>query len=129
MATNKISNPLSRFGIGLTLAILAFIGIMEVTGQGERLAGVVVPVGFFCSLFAVVFMVFQYRTGSISLVTKSGSTFSYTRKDDPVWFFLITGFFFLIAVFLTIALGSDLIFGCEGSLINSCPVDIYQPMT
>ena len=129
MTTSQTSNPLATFGMWLTVAVLAFVGISMLTGRDELFARFALPIGFFCSLFAIVFMVFQVRTGKISIVSKSGLKSTFTRKDDPVWFFLISAAFFLIAGFLAVALGSDLIFGCEGSLINSCPVDPNLPVS
>jgi len=87
--------------------------------QNELLSVITTPLIFFCALYLTVWVVFQYRTGEITITSTNGMSYRNTRKNDKFFFFLYIGIIFILGFSLTILIGSDLL-GCEWSLINSC---------
>ena len=120
MVRQKVKNPLSKAGFWVTIAIFAFIGLAQLEVFKESFGSYILPIVFFAALFFTTWLVFQYRTGEIFLVGQTGTRHTYRRKEEPFWFFGICIVFFLVGLFLTVALGSDLFLECEWSLINSC---------
>ena len=118
--STKITNPLSKAGWCVLILGFSFIGVSSLTSLGEMLKPYVVHVVFFCSSFTLFWLYFQVKTGEISMVSQSGFTHTYSRKREPVLFFLVCGMIAIIALTLTVTLGSEIFFGCEGSLINPC---------
>ncbi|MGA8260542.1 MAG: hypothetical protein WB783_10045 [Arenicellales bacterium] len=118
MAKNKVVNPLTRFGIRLALGAMAILGIAALTGQDGIVSPLVRPLLFFCSLYFTAWIVFQYRTGEITL-RQGFWKYTYTRKKHKVRFLLTIVIGFSVGAFLTVVLASDLL-GCKWSLVNPC---------
>ncbi len=113
-------NPLTKCGFWLIIVTFVFIGVTWFVGENEISSMLMRPIVFFCALYFTIWIIFQYQTGEVSLIGQSGMKYTYKRKKNPILFYLIIGIGFLMGVFLTIAIGSDLFLGCEGSLINNC---------
>ena len=124
MAKKKITNPLTPFGWFLTFGFFIFFVGSLLADQQKLLSIAMPPLIFFCALYFTIWIVFQYRTGEISVTSKTGMTHRCTRKKDKILFFIYVGMGFAIGLSLTILVGSDVLLGCEWSLINSCSASL-----
>ena len=123
MAKKKITNPLTRFGWWLLYGVLISYSVLLYIDHKELLSIVSAPLMFFCGLYLTVWVVFQYRTGEISMLGGGGRFDRFTRKKNKYFFFFYIITIFIMGLILTILVGSDVFLGCEGSMINTCYID------
>lgn len=119
----KRTNPLARAGWAVLFAGFGYLGLTFGAGLEDALGPYVSHVIFSCCCFALVWLYFQVQTGEIHMPSQSGAIYRYTRKKEPIMFFIVSGMIGLMALSLVIFLGSDIFLGCEGSLINPCRPD------
>jgi hypothetical protein len=117
--TTKIGNPLGTWALWLTVFVLGYVGLQYFVGSDLLTRGLK-PLLFFSACFFCVWIVFQYRTGEISLYSSAGRKNTYRRRSDPIMFHAIVVVGLLMGLFLSVALASDVFLSCEYSLLNPC---------
>jgi len=115
----KIGNPLGSWALWLTAFVMGYIGLQYLV-PSDLLGRGIKPLLLFSASFFCAWIVFQYRTGEISLYSPQGTKSTYRRSREPVMFHTIVLAGLLMGIVLSVILASDLFFSCEYSLINPC---------
>lgn len=116
----KRTNPLAKVGWWVLFGGLGYLGLTFGADLEDSLGPYLLHVVFFCCCFTLAWLYFQTQTGEITMYNQNGSFYKYTRKKEPIMFWVVCGIYGVPALVLAITLGSDLFLGCEGSLINPC---------
>jgi len=101
----KTRNPFSRYLAMAAFATLCVVGVSALVGWQQPLSIAVKPLAFVCAILVVAYTVFALRLGSIGLVSQRGQVYRYSRRKEPVLFFLV------VLLYLALSLPTALYMG------------------
>ncbi|MCB0332741.1 MAG: hypothetical protein KDD55_04530 [Bdellovibrionales bacterium] len=90
-------NPVIKYLAVTSIGTLCFVGLTAFFKWEESLAMFVKPLILACSVLVMAYTLWAVRLGVVSTIGQRGQVYYYSRKKEPILFFLLVITYLVLA--------------------------------